>query len=91
MKRQDVVAAISDSTDLSKKDVASVLTELEAVVSDSVRAGEKVELTGFVSFEAADRAARTGRNPATGEVLEIPARKAVKVTAGSRLKALFKG
>jgi len=61
------------------------------VVADAVSHGDKVTIPGWISFEQVERAAREGRNPATGETLQIPARKAVKVSAGSKLKNAVQG
>ena len=73
----------------------AVVTSLEdadfEVVAEAVGKGEKVTVPGWISFEQTQRAARQGRNPATGEAMQIPATKAAKVSAGSKLKAAAKG
>ena len=72
-------------------DVEKVLKGFEDEVNDVVSKGdEKLTLPGFLSFERTRRAARTGRNPQTGETIQVPASNAVKVTAGSKLKATAK-
>jgi len=92
MTKSELVAAISNSADVSKGDVEKVLKSFEEEVHKIVRKGdEKLTLPGFLSFEQTDRAARTGRNPQTGETIQVPASKAVKITAGSKLKAVAKG
>ena len=66
------------------------LAFLFAAVSENLAKGEKVTIPGFLSFETVATAARTGRNPQTGAEIAIPAGKRVKVTAGSKLKAVAK-
>ena len=91
MTKTELVAAISDKTGVAKADVEKVLKGFEDEVSAVVAAGqEKLTLPGFLSFERTRRAARTGRNPQTGETIQVPAANAVKVTAGSKLKATAK-
>jgi DNA-binding protein HU-beta len=91
MTKTELVAAISAKTDIAKTDVEKVLKAFEDEVHDVVSAGkEKLTLPGFLSFERTRRAARTGRNPQTGETIQVPASNAVKVTAGSKLKATAK-
>ena len=67
-----------------------MLDGLFAAVSETVAAGGKVAIPGWLSFETATTSARTGRNPRTGETIEIPAGKRVKVSVGSKLKAAVK-
>ncbi|MXW42529.1 MAG: integration host factor [Acidimicrobiia bacterium] len=90
MNKSELVNAISDRTGETKSSVEAVLNSLESVVTEQVILGEKVAITGFVSFEQSTRGARTGRNPRTGETLHIPAAKSCKVSAGARLKAAIK-
>jgi DNA-binding protein HU-beta len=92
MNKSELVDAIAARTDVARKDVAAVLDGLFVEVSKVVARGEeKVTIPGFVTFEQTERGARTGRNPATGESIEVAASKAVKITAGSKLKAIAKG
>ena len=91
MNKTDLVNAISNRTGESKTTVESVLNSLEKTVTEQVILGEKVSITGFVSFEQTSRGARTGRNPRTGASILIPASKSCKVSAGARLKAAVKG
>jgi DNA-binding protein HU-beta len=91
MNKSELVAAIATHADLDKRTVAAVLDGLEDVVSASVKKGEKVALTGFVSFERVERKARTARNPQTGEPIKVKASKAPKVTAGATLKKIVNG
>ena len=91
MNKAELTDAVAESAGVSKSDVAKVLTGLEEVITGAVTGGEKVTIPGFVSFEQTDRAARTGRNPQTGETIQIAASKGVKVSAGSKLKNAVKG
>lgn len=91
MNKTELVTAIAGHTDIDKRTVAAVLDGLEDVVSANVKKGEKVALTGFVSFERVARKARTARNPQTGEAVHVKASKAPKVTAGATLKKIVKG
>lgn len=88
--RSDLVAALADKADVTKTQADAVLSALSEVILDSVQKGDKVAIPGILSVEKVKRAARTGRNPATGETISIPAGYGVKVSAGSRLKAAAK-
>ena len=74
------------SSELSKKDAEKALKAFVDVVTDELKAGGKVQLVGFGSFEVADRAARNGVNPLTGKPMNVPACKAPKFKAGKALK-----
>jgi len=91
MNKSELVSAISERTGETRSAVEAVINGLETVVTEQVVLGEKVSITGFVSFEQTERGARTGRNPRTGENIEIAAAKGCKVSAGARLKAAVKG
>jgi DNA-binding protein HU-beta len=91
MNKSELVAAIAARTEQSQKDVDEAVNGLFEVVAEAIGKGEKVTIPGWISFEQTDRSARTGRNPATGETIQIPASKAAKVSAGSKLKAAAKG
>ncbi|WP_375003874.1 HU family DNA-binding protein [Aeromicrobium sp. CTD01-1L150] len=90
MSRSDLVSALAEKAGTSKTDADSVLSALADTLLDAVGKGEKVSIPGILSVERVERAARTGRNPATGETIEIPAGYGVKVSAGSKLKAAAK-
>ena len=90
LNKGDLVAAIAGETGLTQTAVAGVIDAFFGVVSKSVAKGTKVAIPGWVSFEQTSRAARAGRNPATGATIQIPASKSVKVSAGSKLKAAVK-
>jgi DNA-binding protein HU-beta len=86
MNRTELVAAIAEKTELTKKDSEKALKALIDVVSEELKKGEKVQLIGFGTFEVTKRAARTGKNPQTGKAIKIPACKAPKFRAGKALK-----
>lgn len=86
MNKTELVAAIAEKTQLSKKDSEMALKAFINVVSEQLKKGEKIQLVGFGTFEVSDRAARTGKNPQTGEEINIPAAKAPKFKAGKALK-----
>lgn len=86
MNKTELVAAIAENAELSKKDAEKALKAFTDVVSDELKKGEKVQLVGFGTFEVSQRAAREGRNPQSGAVMKIPASKAPKFKAGKALK-----
>ena len=86
MNRKELVTAVADKSSLEQKTVDSVLRGLQDVLETSVAKGEKVSVPGFFALSVGERAAREGRNPATGETIKIPAAKTVKFSAGSSLK-----
>ena len=88
MNKAELVAAIADKTELSKRDAEAALKAFTNVVTEQQKKSEKNQLVGFGTFEVSERAARTGRNPQTGEEMTIPASKAPKFKAGKALKDL---
>lgn len=88
MNRTELVAAMAEKSQLSKKDAESALKAFIDVVSEEMQKGEKIQLVGFGTFEVSERAAREGRNPQTGETMKISASKAPKFKAGKALKDL---
>ena len=86
MNRMELVAAIAEKTELSKKDAEKALKAFTDVVAEELKKGEKIQLVGFGTFEASERAAREGRNPQTGEAMQIAASKSPKFKAGKALK-----
>ncbi|MGI6095735.1 MAG: HU family DNA-binding protein [Lachnospiraceae bacterium] len=88
MNKTELVAAIAQETQLSKKDAEAALKAFVDVVSAELQKGEKVQLVGFGTFEVSERAAREGRNPQTGETMVIAASKSPKFKAGKALKDL---
>ena len=86
MNKTELVAAMAEASQLSKKDAEAALNALTATIAEELRKGEKVSLIGFGTFEVAERAAREGKNPATGEKIQIAACKSPKFKAGKALK-----
>ncbi len=86
LNRTELVAAIADRAGLTKVQAESALSAFQDVLVDSLSKGEAVKVTGLLSVERVERAARTGRNPRTGEEIQIPAGYGVKLSAGSTLK-----
>ena len=86
MNKTELVAAIVEKTELSKKDAEKAVKAFTEVVADELKKGEKIQLVGFGTFEVADRPAREGRNPKTGETMTIAASKTPKFKAGTALK-----
>ena len=86
MNRMELVAAIAEKSELSKKDAEKALKAFTDVVADELKKGEQIQLVGFGTFKVSERAAREGRNPQTGETMQIKASKSPKFTAGKALK-----
>lgn len=86
MNKTEIVNAISEKAELSKKDAEKALKAFTDVVAEELKKGEKVQLVGFGTFEVSERAAREGRNPQTGKAMKIAASKAPKFKAGKALK-----
>lgn len=82
----DLIDAIAAATTLSKKDVTSVLDGFKAVVTTSLNEGKPVTLAGLGVFKPSSREARTGRNPRTGDPVQIAASKGAKFTPAKQLK-----
>lgn len=86
MNKEELVQELAKKTNISQKKAAEVVTSLVESIQTAVSKGKKVTLVGFGTFEARKRAARTGRNPQTGAVVNIAARNAVTFKAGAALK-----
>ena len=86
MNRMALVAAIAEKSELSKKDAEKALKAFTDVVAEELKKGEQIQLVGFGTFKVSERAAREGRNPQTGETMQIKASKTPKFTAGKALK-----
>ena len=89
MNKGELVAALAEKTDMTKKDSEAALNGVLDVIADALTKGDKVQLMGFGTFEVKERAARTGRKPSTGETIEIPAKKTPSFKAGKGFKDLF--
>jgi DNA-binding protein HU-beta len=90
MTKSDFVDKVADSSGLSKKDAGSAVDAVIKSIEDALSAGEEVSFTGFGKFHVAQRGAREGRNPRTGETMQIAASKVPRFTAGSGLKKAVK-
>ena len=86
MNKTELIAAVSEKTSVSKKDCEKTISAMLDQVAESLAQGDKVQIVGFGSFEVKERQARTGRNPKTGEAVEIAASKAPVFKAGKALK-----
>ncbi|MGF9663687.1 HU family DNA-binding protein [Arthrobacter crystallopoietes] len=87
INRSELVAAVAEKAGTSQTAVNGVLDAVFDIFATSVAKGEKITIPGWLAVERTDRAARTGRNPQTGETIQIAAGHSVKLTAGSKLKA----
>lgn len=86
MNKEELVSAIAAAGKMTKKDVGVALDATLKCVTDALKAGDKVTLVGFGTFQVKQRAAREGRNPKTSEPLKIPAKKVPSFTAGKGLR-----
>jgi DNA-binding protein HU-beta len=86
MNKGELIDAVAAAADLSKADAAAAVDAVVATVTDTLKKGEQVSIIGFGTFSVKERAARTGRNPQTGQVIEIKASKAPGFKAGKALK-----
>ena len=86
MKKAEFVAKIAEKSGLTRKQAEMAVAAFTQTVAEALKEGDKVQLTGFGSFEVKERPARSGRNPATGETIEIAASKAPVFKAGKGLK-----
>ena len=87
MNKGELVDAIASSANISKTDAENALNAFINSIQDAVAAGDKVALPGFGTFQPTLRKARTGKNPQTGAVIQIPETKSAKFTVGSKFKA----
>ncbi|MGV2887115.1 HU family DNA-binding protein [Paenibacillus taichungensis] len=90
MNKTDLVNAVVEKTGLAKKDTEQTINEALSAITNALAKGEKVQLFGFGNFEVRDRAARKGRNPQTGEEMDIPASKAPAFKPATALKSAVK-
>ena len=86
MKKAELAAVVAEKTNLTKKDADAAITAVVEAVTEALVKGDKVQLVGFGTFEVRERGARTGKNPRTGEVIEIAACKQPAFKAGKALK-----
>jgi DNA-binding protein HU-beta len=86
MTKSDFVERVAESSGLSKKDATTAVDAVIRSIEDALKSGEDVTFTGFGKFHVAERGAREGRNPRTGETMQIAASRVPRFTAGSGLK-----
>ena len=86
MNKTQLIQKIAENGNMTKKDAEVALNAVVAAIADAVAAGEKVQVSGFGSFDVKARDARTGRNPKTGEAVEIADSKRVVFSAAQALK-----
>ena len=86
MNKQELISKIAEKASISKKDAAAALTALTATITEELKSGEKVAIPSLGTFEVRKRAARTGKNPRTGEAVEIAAKKVPAFKAAKALK-----
>lgn len=87
MNRSELVGAVAGKSGLQKKDAEKAVGALFEVIEEALAGGDKVAVAGFGSFEVRDRPARTGRNPQTGEEIQIAATKVPVFKAGKLLRS----
>ena len=90
MNKNELITAVSEKANMNKVDTEKALKAFTEVVEEELKKGEKIQLVGFGTFEVSERAARTGRNPQTGEEMTIAASKSPKFKAGKALKDAVK-
>ena len=86
MNKQELISKIAEKASISKKDAAAALTALTATITEELKSGEKVAIPSLGTFEVRERAARIGKNPRTGEAVEIAAKKLPAFKAAKALK-----
>ena len=91
MNKTQFIEAIAANADIKKKDAEAAVNAMTAVIAEALKAGDKVQLVGFGTFEVKERAAREGRNPKTGETIKIAATKKPSFSASKVLKDQVNG
>jgi len=86
MTKSELIDAIAEKAGLNKADASKALAAALESITDALQTGEKISLIGFGTFSVSPRAARTGKNPQTGETIAIPASNAAKFKPGQKLK-----
>ena len=86
MTKADLISVVNTKTDLKKKDVEVIVNATLEAITEGLKAGDKIQLSGFGSFETKDVAEHTGRNPATGESITVPAGKKVSFSPAKAMK-----
>lgn len=91
MNKMDLINSVAEKTEMTKKDAEKVINAVFDSIGEALANGEKVQLVGFGTFEVKERAARTGRNPRTGEEISIPATKVPTFKPGKTLRETVGG
>jgi DNA-binding protein HU-beta len=86
LNKSELAEALAENANLSKTEANLALDSLVKIITSALQSGDSVAIAGFGNFSVGDRAARTGRNPQTGEAINIPAAKSPKFKAGKALK-----
>lgn len=86
MNKTELIAKVAELSELTKKDATKAVDAIFNAIADSLKTGDKVQIIGFGNFEVRERAARKGRNPQTGEEIEIAASKVPAFKPGKALK-----
>lgn len=86
MNKSQLIKNVAEKSDLSQKKVAETWALFEEAIVEGLKAGEKIQLSGFGTFEVRQRAERTGRNPKTGEVVTVPACKYLAFVSAKAVK-----
>ncbi|MED4213037.1 HU family DNA-binding protein [Priestia megaterium] len=90
MNKMELISAVATKSELTKQDSKKAVDALFETISNTLAKEEKIQLVGFGTFEVRERAERTGRNPQTGEIMQIPASKIASFKAGKELKQAVK-
>ncbi len=90
VSKKDLITSVAETAELSKKDAEAAVNAVLETIKSTLKSGEKVTLTGFGTFEVRERSARSGRNPQTGETIQIAASKVPAFKAGKELKEAVK-
>jgi len=91
MNKQEFITAVSEKSELTKKDAEKFLSAFEDVITEALIEGQKVQLVGFLTIDVAERAERDGRNPQTGQPMKIAASKSPRFKAGKTLRDAVNG
>ncbi|KXZ22003.1 DNA-binding protein [Bacillus nakamurai] len=91
MNKTELINAVAEASELSKKDATKAVDSVFDTILDALKNGDKIQLIGFGNFEVRERSARKGRNPQTGEEIEIPASKVPAFKPGKALKDAVSG
>ncbi len=86
MNKSQLIKAVADKSELSQKQISETWTLFEAAILENLKAGEKIQISGFGTFEVRERAERKGRNPKTGEVVIVPACKYLAFSSAKAVK-----